>query len=122
MTNRAAPASSAAGIVDVWAVGDGEKVRRDDLSNANRDGNSAWDGRRVSIFGARNEIVAFQVILQAGAGGAQAVDVVLPELVHPSGKRLVFRPEGDDPTDTRNGQIERFAEHYMHIPKPSPPG
>ena len=117
-----APAG-AGGLADIWAVNDGEKIHRGDLSNPNRRKNSAWDGKRISLFGGRNEVVAFQVILQAGEGGAQEVDVVLDGLAHrPSGRRLLFRPEGADPTDTRGRQIERFTQHYLHIEKPSPPG
>lgn len=110
-------------LLDIWAVNDGEKVKREDLSNPNRTGNSAWDGQRVTLFGGRNEVVAFQVILQAGAESARTVDITLEELVHaPSGRRLVARPETEDPTDTRGRQIERFTQHYLHIEKPSPPG
>jgi len=112
----------AAGIARVWAVNDGEKVKRDDLANPNAAGNSTWDGRRISIFGARNEIVAFQVIVQAGAEGAKGVDVVLAELVHTGGKKLVPLPARPDPADYRGGHIERFTQHYLHITKPSPPG
>ena len=90
------------GIVDVWAVNDGEKIKRDDLKNPNRRENSVWDGRRVSIFGARNEVVAFQLILQAGKTDARNVDVVLPKLVRRGGKgELVWKPEIADPSDTR---------------------
>ena len=113
------------GVTDVWAVNDGEKVRRDDLDHPDRRKNSVWNGECISIFGARNEVVAFQVILRSGSAGAQDVDVALEELVHrASGKRLVAVPErgGGDPAAARGGQIERFTEHYLHIRKPSPPG
>src|SRR5215217_6611728 len=64
----------------VWAVNDGEKVERDDLANRNRASNSAWDGRRIKIFGARNEVVAFQVVVESGAEGIGELRVALPEL------------------------------------------
>src|ERR1051325_10369972 len=54
-------ANAVASVARVWAVNDGEKVERDDLTNANARANSAWDGRTVKIFGARNEVIAFQV-------------------------------------------------------------
>jgi len=118
-----AASAQGAGIANVWAVNDGEKVKRDDLANPEREKNSVWDGRRLAIFGARNEVVAFQLILQAGAGGAKDVDVMLSELVRkPGGERLAWKSETPDPTDTRDRQIERFTEHYLNIEKPSPPG
>lgn len=118
------PTSAADDIASVWAVNDGEKIKRDDLANSNRHENSVWDGEQIALFGARNEIVAFQVLVQAGPGGANAVSVVLEELVHrSSGARLAaLPPDRPDPTDTRGGQIERFTTHYLHIEKPSPPG
>ena len=54
-------ASVEGGVRRIWAVNDGEKVKRDDRQHPARTGNSAWDGRRVRVFAARNEIVAFQV-------------------------------------------------------------
>ena len=113
----------AAGITDVWAVNDGEKIKRDDLDNPNRRKNSVWDGRKVAIFGARNEIVAFQFILRTGKTGAKDVDVTLDKLVRRGGREeLAWKPEIPDPTDTRGRQIERFTQHYLNIRTPSPPG
>lgn len=45
----------------MWAVGDGEKIERDDLNNPLKRGNSVWDRRQVKLFGTRNEIIAFQL-------------------------------------------------------------
>ena len=113
----------AAGIADVWAVNDGEKVKRDDLKNPNRRKNSVWDGRKITIFGARNEIVAFQIVLQAGQAGAKDVDVTLEALTRRGGRgKLVWKSETADPTDTRGRHIERFTQHYLNIRIPSPPG
>src|SRR4051794_19507098 len=69
-----------ASVASVWAAGDGEKVERDDLNNPNRRSNSAWDGRAVRIFGARNEVIAFQVIVEAGPDGIRSLTAHLPEL------------------------------------------
>ena len=46
-------------------MGDGEKVERDEKASPLEARNAVWDGRTVSLFGARNEIVAFQVIVVA---------------------------------------------------------
>ncbi|MFC1463098.1 glycoside hydrolase domain-containing protein [Verrucomicrobiota bacterium] len=106
----------------VWVVGDGEKVRQYDLQHPERKRNSVWDGERVSLFAARNEVIGFQLILQSGPKGAAKIDVTLPELRHADGTVLVHLPEGEDPTDTRGRHVERFLQHYLHITKPSPPG
>jgi len=65
---RAIPAQTApAG--SVWAVHDGEKVEKDDLQNPYKTRNSAWDGGTIKLFAGRNEVVAFQVIVEAGGAG-----------------------------------------------------
>ena len=74
-------ARAEAGVRRVWAVNDGEKVERDAREHPARARNTAWDGRRVRVFGARNEIVAFQVIVEAdGARRARSCRVRLPAL------------------------------------------
>ena len=57
--------SALGSVRTIWAVNDGEKVERDDLNNPNKTANSAWDGRKVKIFGSRNEIIAFQLVVEA---------------------------------------------------------
>ena len=64
----------------VWAIGDGDKVDRDELTHPGRRGNAVWDGTAVRLFAARNEIVAFQVIVEADGDGIRALSVALPEL------------------------------------------
>src|SRR5215213_10811546 len=73
----------------VWAVNDGEKVERDDLNNPNKRGNSAWDGRKIKIFGARNEVIAFQVIVEAEQAGVKQLSVRLPELRRRGGRGVI---------------------------------
>src|SRR5215510_14713208 len=80
-------ASLALGSVrTIWAVKDGEKVERDDLINPNKRTNSAWDGRKIKIFGARNEIIAFQLIVEADQAGISRLAVSLSQLRNGKGK------------------------------------
>src|SRR5262249_31108076 len=74
--------------ISIWAVGDGEKIERDDLNSPLKRANSLWNGRVIKLFGARNEIIAFQLIVEAGDRGVQAMLVSLRELVYknPGGK------------------------------------
>src|SRR5689334_24941025 len=96
----AACASRAARAQGIWAVNDGEKVDRDDLSNPNKRANSVWDGHKVKIFGARNEIIAFQLIVEAGQGGIKQLSVALPELRQHGGRASIrYTPPALDPTN-----------------------
>ena len=111
----AAAAPARAGVARVWAVSDGEKIERDDLRSRYRERNSAWDGRRVRLFGARNEIVAFQVIVEADAGGIAALRLSLPELRHRGGAAIRYAPPLADPTDTVGRPIAILSAHYLNV-------
>jgi hypothetical protein len=104
----------------VWAVGDGEKVERDDLSNPNRGRNAAWDGRRVKLFGARNEVIAFQVIVEAGHEGISELTLALPELRRRGGgARIRYAPPTGDPTRYAGRPIQLFSVNYMNVTAPT---
>jgi hypothetical protein len=107
------------GIAAVWAVNDGEKVARDDPDNPNKRENSAWDGTRVRLFGARNEVIAFQLIVEAGERGIDDLRVSLPALAHAGGPRIAYQPPGEDPSQSLERPIQLFAENYMYIPQPA---
>jgi hypothetical protein len=98
----------------IWAVNDGEKVERDDLNNPNKSANSAWDGRRVKIFGARNEIIAFQLIVEADQAGIKKLDLKLPQLTH--GKAgITYAAPVADPTNYAGRPIQIFSVNYMNV-------
>lgn len=107
-------------IRTVWAINDGEKVERDDLNNSNKKQNSAWDGRKIKIFGARNEIVAFQMIVEAGKETIQQLSVRLSELRQQKGDgRITYLAPANDPTNYVHRPIQLFSENYMYVDKPS---
>jgi hypothetical protein len=114
------PAGAYASVTHIWAVNDGEKVEQDDLNNVNKSSNSAWDGRKIKIFGARNEIIAFQVIVEAGQSGIKQLTVKLPELRQQGGSgRIAYAPPSADPTNYVGKPIELFSVNYMHVETPS---
>ena len=116
----ATAASSSAGVKRVWAVTDTEKIARDDLASPLAAGNSAWDGARVKVFGAGNEIVAVQVIVEADPEGIGALSLRLPELRLRGGvERIAYAVPAADPADAVGRPIQLFALHYLHIPGPS---
>src|SRR5215216_6710509 len=104
----------------VWAVNDGEKVERDDLNNPNKRANSTWDGHKVKIFGARNEVIAFQLIIETDPDGVKRLAVTLPLLVQKGGKsRISYSAPALDPTNYSGRPIQIFTVNYMNVEVPS---
>jgi len=113
-------AEAGAGVRRVWAVNDTEKIAQDDTRSALAAGNSAWDGRRIHLFGARNEVLAFQVVVEADEGGIAALSVGLADLRLRNGsERMVYLPPATDPSRFVDRPIQVFIEHYMFVPEPS---
>ena len=104
----------------MWAVHDGEKIDRDDLSSPFKAENHAWDGRRVRLFGGRNEILAFQLVVEADDGGIEGLSVSLCSLARRGGGAAIeYAPPGPDPTAYVGRPIQVFVEHYMDVERPS---
>ena len=110
--------SADAGVRQIWAVNDGEKVERDATNHPALPRNSVWDGQAIHLFGARNEIVAFQIIVEADARGVEGLSVRLPSLASPA-DRISYRAPTADPTDYVGRPIQIFTEHYMRVTTPS---
>ena len=110
---------ASAALREVWAVDDGQKIFKDDTTSPFKgDSNAVWDGTRVYLFGSRNEIVAFQLILEADEAGAQEVNVTVSDLVN-GGSSLRGSHPLPAPNDYRALGVELFTEHYLNITKPS---
>jgi len=104
----------------IWALNDGEKVDRDDLGHPLKAANSVWDGRRIKLFGARNEIIAFQLIVESGRQGIGELSVSLPSLTLRGGQaKIAYAPPGADPTQYVGRPIQLFSAHYMHVTTPT---
>ncbi|MDB4960577.1 MAG: Heparinase II/III-like protein [Myxococcales bacterium] len=109
-----------AGLAAVWAVHDGEKVERDDLQHPARSGNTAWREGAARIFGGRNEIVAFQVVIESDEAGIEQMDVDLASLTRRGGGgAIVYAPPGDDPSASVGRPIQIFTENYMNVTAPT---
>ena len=115
--------SKPSGILRIWAVDDGEKIKQEDINNplASDVNNAVWQNNTVNIFGGRNEFVAFQMIIQADASGAKDVNVSVSELVNGSSAIPGSATGPSDPFDYRGRNIELFTEHYLNMIKRSPP-
>ncbi len=104
----------------IWAVNDSEKIERDDLRHALKRGNSVWDGHKIKLFGARNEIIAFQLIVEADRQNIAALSVSLRELTQQSGKaKIAYNPPAADPTNYAGRPIQLFALNYLNVTQPT---
>lgn len=100
----------------IWAVNDGEKIERDETNSPHKRGNSVWDGKRIRIFGARNEVIAFQLIVEAGASGIKQLSAELRELRLKSGEpKIVYRAPGSDPSQSVGRPIQLFSVNYLNV-------
>jgi hypothetical protein len=92
----------------VWVIDDGEKIRRDATSTPFERGeeNPVWrPGAPVRLFALRNEVVALQVVVEAGDAllAAVTVDVSTPAM------------QGGDALQ----RVTRFVEHFVQVRRAS---
>jgi hypothetical protein len=99
-------------VKTVWALGDGDKVFRDDLNHPYKKRNLTWDGKSIHLKGLYNEVLAFQVIVEAGGLSAESIEVSIVNPINRSagsvigGNTLKYGPAGT---------IEIFSQHYLHV-------
>ncbi|MEA2063056.1 MAG: DUF4091 domain-containing protein [Gemmatimonadota bacterium] len=107
-------------VTAVWAVNDGEKIfRYDKADNPLKQKNSVWDGKTIRLKGLYNEVLAFQVIVEADTRGAQAVEIAVePPLHRASGKSI---GSTSPLTYGPGGTVEIFTEHYIKVTRPTKP-
>jgi Domain of unknown function (DUF4091)/Family of unknown function (DUF6067) len=111
--------SAPSGFSAVWANTGEDKVTQSEL-RASTSGsavvNSAWDGSSISVFGAKNEVVGFNVILEAGNLAASGVSVQLQTLTGPEGA-TISSPSPNPATifDWTSRNIELFFVRYLQI-------
>ena len=117
-------AAASSAITGVWANDGGDKVTQDELRvtnhTENRTGlthNRTWDGTTIKVFGAHNEIVSFNLILEAGGSApAGSVSVSFDTLTGPGGVTIASSPAtGNGVFDWTNRQIELFYARYLQI-------
>jgi hypothetical protein len=106
-------------IAHVWANEGGDKVTRDELratDDLNAVLNSVWNGTGISLFGARNEVVAFNLVLEAPTASATNVSVSLTSLTGPGGAAITATPaSGNDVFNYVGRNIELFYVRYLEI-------
>ncbi len=115
------PGLSQGRITAAWANDGGDKVTQDELraSGIGRGGttNGVWDGSTIHLFGARNEVVNFNLVLEAAWKKASRVRVVFDDLQGPRGGviRSVAPADADGVFDWTSRDIENFYVRYLQI-------
>lgn len=113
----------AANITGVWVNEGGDKVSRDELRatlhTENKTGkviNRAWDGTTVTLAGAHNEVISFNLALEAAQNSATNVSVTFDTLNGPNGATIHSTPAtGNGVFSWTNRPIELFYERYLQI-------
>jgi hypothetical protein len=112
-------ALASSNIARVWANTGEDKVTRDELRaslDPNSVLNSVWDGTGVTLFGGRNEVVAFNLILEAPAADASHIEVSIESLAGPEGASITTSAgKGSEPFDYLGRNIELFYVRYLEI-------
>ena len=99
-------------VQTLWALGDGEKVFREDLDHFAKRGNYIWDGNTIRLKGLYNEVLAFQLIVETGSQGVDNIEIAVTNPLHSSsgkaigGSTLKYGPAGT---------IELFSQHYLLV-------
>ena len=113
------PAQDASAAVGaVWANDGEDKVTQDELraSNSTPVANSLWNGNTVSLFGAKNEVVNFNLILEAPTNPATSVGISISNLTGPGGSIIRYSPRTtNDLFNWTNSEIEIFYVRYLQI-------
>ena len=106
-------------VTAVWANDGGDKVVRGDCraTGKKKVTGSTWDGKRVTLAGAQNEVLGFVLVLEAGAEPASGVSVTFDRLVGPKGFEIRSLPAKtrDGVFDWTERRIELFLVRYLQI-------
>lgn len=108
----------------VWANDGGDKVSQDELRATkgveNLTGhvkNRVWDGSAIRLFGARNESVSFNLVLEAASAPAAGVSVAFNTLTGPGGAVIqnTTPATGSGVFSWVGRPIELFYTRYLQI-------
>lgn len=104
----------------IWANDGGDKVTRDERRGAASAAavvNSVWNGTGVQIFGAKNEVVSFNLVLEAQTAlSVPGVSVRFETLTGPGGAQIRSVPTtASGVFDWTQRNIELFFVRYLKI-------
>ena len=105
-------------LTAVWANDGEDKVTQDELrsTRGTKVINGAWDGKVARAFGARNEVVSVNLVLEAGLDDAKEINVSLKELTGPGNFKIASKPVSKDGLfNFVDRNIELFYVRYLQI-------
>jgi len=104
------------GDIGVWANSGEEKIVQEETRSFTRDTtNSHWDGTTIRTFGARNEVVSFNVVVDNRGTDLNAVRVDFSRLDSEHYALVTSNSAAADVFDWRNRPIEVFAVGYLKV-------
>lgn len=112
------PFAPVTAISAVWANDGEDKVTRDELraSSGRTVKNSLWDGSAINLFGFKNEVVNFNLILEAASAQATNVSVSMSDLNGPNGSVIRYSTRAKSQLfDWTTTEIELFYVRYLQI-------
>ncbi len=101
----------------VWANDGGDKVVQHDTrasSDPCSSYNSIWDGEQISLFGAKNEVVNFNLVLESENLTTEDVSISFDDLSGPNGA-VITGNYGGELFDWVDREIELFYIRYLPI-------
>lgn len=105
-------------LTAVWANDGGDKVTREELRAARglNVKNSAWNGSEIRQFGARNEVVSINVVLETALSPARNMGISFNELIGPNNSKISSKKAGkEDIFNYVDRNIEVFLVKYLQI-------
>lgn len=111
--------SEASAQLKIWANEGGDKIAQEELRAYNTGSavnNSIWNGSSIKLFGAKNEVVSFNLVLEAPTAAVNNISVQLGSLYGPNGGVISSRAaSGDGVFDWNGRNIELFFVRYLQI-------
>jgi hypothetical protein len=106
-------------LTAAWANEGADKVTRDEHRGTTSPSgvtNSSWTGSKIQIWGGRNEVVNFNLILEAATVNAPNVKVTFDTLTGPNGALIrSVGQSGDGVFNWTQRNIELFYLRYLQI-------
>ncbi len=106
-------------IVRVWAVGDGEKIFKNETNHPAKVANSIWDGNGIHLRGLYNEVLGFQVIVEVDSTGARGLEISMNPPVHKKSGIIFWGSSAIKYGD--QGYAEFFSQHYLQVKNATQP-